>query len=150
MIKNRVFKRMGLLLLAGVLMAQGCRKDAGIRTTEPVKDISGSWKLIALSRNGEDMTSRMDLSSFRIVFDKDSTYTLEGSMAFVVSQPGSYHLDDPQYPFFLYLQPQKNAADTRKIKFSYPVVEGKRQIEMTFSLGCSENTYVYQFERDSL
>lgn len=124
----------------------GCNKETLSIKNEPVKDIAGSWKIVKLVRNGEDITSRINLDKFRIIFNKDSTYTLQDKMAFVVMKPGTYSLDDPQYPFFLNLTPQDN-AQANKIKLSLPIVGGSRQINITISPGCSSNSYQYVFEK---
>jgi hypothetical protein len=129
-----------------LMSLSGCKKEKLSVTDEPNKSIIGSWKIVKLSRNGEDMTERIDLSKFRIIFNADNTYTLQDQMAFVVSEPGTYSLDDPKYPFYLMLTPQ-NSKDGNKVKFEFPISEGQRQVNLTISPGCSSNTYEYVFEK---
>jgi hypothetical protein len=131
------------LILAGFT---SCKKESNISIQEPLKDITGSWEIVKLTRNGEDLTDRVDLSKFRLVFNKDSTYSLQGNMPFIVREPGTYSLDNPQYPFFIRFETQdKSIQDT--LKLVYPVVNGVRQISVNISPGCSKNTYNYVFQK---
>ncbi len=131
-------------LLIGGLYA--CKKQPTIPFREPLKDITGSWEIIKLTRNGEDLTSRIDLSKFRLVFNKDSTYSFEGKFPFIVSQPGTYSLDNPQFPFYIsFTTKDKTIRDT--LNFIYPIVNGQRQISLNISPGCSSNTYNYVFKK---
>jgi len=145
--RNKILTKI-LSLFFGITVLSSCEKDlsAGF-TDETVKDITGKWKIVALSRNGEDLTERMDLSKFRIVFNADGTYTLEDRFAFIVDGPGTYSLSDPQYPFALILTPQSQPE--AQAKFQFPVVKGKRQVSLTMSPGCSGNTYQFNFEREN-
>jgi hypothetical protein len=133
-------------LLIGVVFITSCKKESLGLTDESVKDIAGTWKIVSLTRNGEDMTQRMDLSKFRVIFNANGSYTFQDKMAFVVDDPGTYQLDDPQYPFGLVLTPQNKTAT--KIKFQFPIIKGKRQISLTLSPGCTTNTYQYNFEKE--
>ena len=125
----------------------GCEKEQLGQTTESVKDIAGTWKITHLTRNGEDLTERMDLSKFRIVFNEDKTYSLVDKMAFVVDESGVYNLDDPQYPFAVVLTPQSSPDDSKSVKFEFPVVEGERRLSLKLSMGCSTSSYNYVFEK---
>lgn len=129
-----------------VIGLSACKKQTTIPFREPIKDITGSWKIIKLTRNGEDLTSRIDLSKFRLIFNKDSTYSFEGKFPFIVSQPGTYSLDNPQYPFYIsFTTKDKTIKDT--LNFVYPIENGKRRISLNISPGCSSNTYNYVFEK---
>ncbi len=116
-------------------------------TDEPVKEITGTWKIVSISRNGEQLEKRLDLSKFRITFNADGSYTLKNKFAFAVSEPGSYTLNDPQYPSALIMTQQ--GKETGKVKFQFPVIEGKRNMSLTFSPGCEGNTYQYDFIREN-
>lgn len=134
------------LMFLFIMGFASCHKESNISINEPSKDITGSWEIVKLVRNGEDMTNRIDLSKFRLVFNGDSTYSLQGEMPFIVSQPGTYSLDNPKYPFFIRFESQdKTIKDT--LKLVYPVVNGVRQISINISPGCSKNTYNYVFQK---
>lgn len=144
--KIELTKALCICICFCIVVLSGCKKEFSSLKDEPLKNITGSWKIVKLTRNGEDMTNRIDLSKFRIVFNEDGTYTIQDKMAFVVSRPGTFSLDDPQYPFYLNFTPQ-NGADEQQVKFELPITEGKRQISLTISPGCSSNTYQYVFEK---
>lgn len=145
--KRKIFFNVFYSLVIAMLFIAGCKKETAATGDESVKDITGSWKIVKLIRNGEDMTQRIDLSKFRIVFNADNSYTLVDKMAFVVDEPGTFKLDDPQYPFGLILTPQSSTEST-KITFQFPVISGKRELSLTMSPGCESNIYQYFFERE--
>lgn len=132
--------------LAGISSCEDGISD--MATTETVKDISGSWKVIQLTRNGEDLSQRLDLADFRIQFNTDGTYTLAEQLPFIADAPGTYKLSDPQYPFALLLRPE-GAPEDVVARFQFPVVKGERQLSLSFSLGCESNTYQFNFEREN-
>lgn len=135
----------GVICLCLMALA-ACKKEPGITFQEPLKDISGSWKIVKLTRNGEDLTSRINFNDFRILFNKDSTYSFQGKAPFIVDQSGTYALDDPQYPFFIsFTTKDKTVRDT--LKLIYPIVGGERRISFNISPGCPSNTYSYVFEK---
>ncbi|KKX50878.1 DUF5004 domain-containing protein [Sphingobacterium sp. IITKGP-BTPF85] len=103
-------------------------------------------EVVELTRNGEDVGKRMDLTNFKINFNADGTYTLADQLPFIVAAPGKYVFNDPQFPFSLILTPDDEKKDI-PLKFQFPVKAGKRQLSLTFSLGCSSNTYQFNFER---
>lgn len=144
--KRKILSRIFYTFL-GVLLLSSCEEEASLLKDESVKDIAGTWKIVSLTRNGEDLTQRIDLSKFRLVFNADGTYAMQDKMAFVTDKPGTYKLGDPQYPFSLVLTPQ--GQEETKIKFQFPVIEGKRQLSLTLSPGCASNTYQYNFAREN-
>ena len=135
-------------LLFTLLTIASCKSEiADTITDETVKDISGTWKVASLTRNGESLTQRIDLSKFKVIFKSDGTYTLEDKLAFAVSDPGTYSLNDPQYPYSLILTPTGKEAE--KISFQYPIIEGNRQLSLTISPGCTGNVYQYNFVKEN-
>ncbi len=143
--RNTIFKKV-IYLFLGILILTSCKEEVSTTVSgESVKDITGKWEIVSLLRNGEDLTERMDLSKFRIVFNADGTYTLEDRFAFIVDGPGTYNLSDPQYPFGLVMTPQ--AQPEAKAKFQFPVIKGERQLSLTMSMGCASNTYQFNFKR---
>ena len=144
--KNKKLTALIGIICLCIIGLSACRKETKATLREPLKDISGSWKIVKLVRNGEDLTSRIAFSDFRIVFSKDSTYSFIGKAPFIVNQSGTYGLDDPQYPFFIsFTTKDKAIRDT--LSFIYPIVDGQRQISLNISPGCSSNTYNYVFEK---
>jgi len=121
-----------------------CKVEGISPINEPVKDISGSWQVIKATRNGTDLTSLVDFTQFRVNF-QSGNYTLVNSLPFIVSQNGTYSLNNPQYPF----QIAFTAAGTTPVatSFNYPIVNGKRILTLTFSPGCPQNSYVYTLQK---
>lgn len=144
--KRKIFAIIYLLL--ATLTVISCKDEVATAIAdESVKDVTGTWKVISLTRNGEELAQRVDLSKFRIIFKADGTYALQDKLAFAVSGPGTYKLNDPQYPYSLMLTEQSKTGKT--VKFQFPVVEGKRQLSLTLSPGCTGNTYQYNFVREN-
>lgn len=135
-------------LMLGLCWAINSCKDEldNIPTKEIEKDITGNWKVTQLTRNGENLSKRLKLENFKIDFKADGTYSIADDLPFVVSGSGKYRLDDPQYPFSVVLSPAAG-KDEVVLKFQFPVVNGKRQLSLVMSLGCSSNTYQYDCER---
>ncbi|MFD1769803.1 DUF5004 domain-containing protein [Sphingobacterium suaedae] len=137
-----------LAALASYLFIAGCDDQlSNVVDQEPIKDISGIWSVVQLTRNGEDLTSRLDLKDFSINFKEDGTFAVQDALPFVLQGSGTYKLSDPQYPFSL-LMDAGNGGEVA-VQFQFPVVEGRRQLSLSFSLGCSGNTYQYNFERQN-
>ena len=128
-----------------LLVFCSCKKENTATPTEPVKDISGSWKIIKAVRNGTDLTSRFDFSAFRINFS-DSTYTIDNLVPFIISKNGTWKFDDPVYPFEITLT---SPGDERHSTVLYPVVDGVRNLVISFSPGCTLNTYQYTLLKDN-
>ncbi|WP_299463993.1 DUF5004 domain-containing protein [Mucilaginibacter sp.] len=141
--KNYNIKRMLLLMLV-VLMAAACKTEKVLPKQEALKDISGSWQVIKATRNGTDLSTLVDLSQFRINFDGVG-YKLMNKLPFIVTQDGAFSLDDPLYPYKITF----TAAGGTPIStaFTYPIVNGKRQLSLTFSPGCTNNSYIYVLQR---
>ncbi|MEI3798311.1 MULTISPECIES: DUF5004 domain-containing protein [unclassified Chitinophaga] len=134
-----------LLMPILVLFINSCHRSE-ILVPEPVKDIAGEWRIVKAVRNGVDITTLTDFTKFRIRFTTDLQYTIENPLPFIVSKNGSYALDDPKYPFRISFS-QTGISNPVSTTFTYPVVNGKRNINFTFSPGCAANTYDYTLER---
>ncbi len=136
----KVHKVYILPILAAIIMLASCKAERVLPVTESVKDISGSWQVIRATRNGTDLTNIIDFSKFRVNF-KDGAYTLVDRLPFLVNKDGAYTLDDPQYPFKITFI--ATGAQPVATAFTFPIVNGKRQLSLTFSPGCPNNSYVY-------
>lgn len=134
-----------LLMPILVLFINSCHRSEML-VPEPVKDIAGEWRIVKAVRNGVDITTLTDFTKFRIRFTTDLQYTIQNPLPFVVSKNGSYALDDPKYPFRINFR-QTGGNEPVSTTFTYPVVNGKRNMNFTFSPGCTANTYGYTLER---
>nr|WP_319510285.1 DUF5004 domain-containing protein [uncultured Draconibacterium sp.] len=115
---------------------------------ESEKTIAGNWKIIEAYRNDVEITDLMDFSQFSVSFNADNSYTIENYLPFIVSDNGSWDLDDPQYPFKI-LFTVDGEAETLISDLNFPIVDGTRQIGLTFSPGCHSNQYTYILEEVS-
>lgn len=133
-----------LVLVAFVAGFFSCRVEKLDVPFEPTKDVSGNWKITKVTRNGTDLTTRFDFTAFRINF-QDSAYALTNPVPFIVSTNGTWHFDDPAYPFKIALTAKDSATKTSLLL--YPVVGGKRNMILTISPGCTLNSYQYTLEK---
>jgi hypothetical protein len=133
-----------LLIMVAVLMATSCKTEKVLPQKEALKDITGNWQVIKATRNGTDLTSIIDFSQFRLKF-ANGNYALENKLPFLVNQNGSFSLDDPQYPFKITFT--ATGGQPVSTVFTYPIVNGKRQLSLTFSPGCPNNSYVYVLQQ---
>ncbi|GAB2686338.1 DUF5004 domain-containing protein [Mucilaginibacter koreensis] len=145
-VKNVIGQAFLLTLVCIIISVSACKTEKIIPAQEPAKDISGKWQVIKATRNGTDITKLVDFSKFRVSFDAGK-YTLLDKLPFLVNQDGSYSLDDPQYPFQIAFT--ANGGKAVATSFTYPIVNGVRQLSITFSPGCANNNYVYVFQKAS-
>jgi hypothetical protein len=143
--KNTIRQQYAFLLVAVVAMFMAsCKAERVLPVKEAVKDISGSWQVISATRNGTDLTSLIDFTQFRLNF-KDGSYTMVNKLPFLVNNDGKFTLDDPEYPFKITFA--ATGGSPVSTAFNYPIINGKRQLSITFSPGCPNNTYVYVLQQ---
>lgn len=139
-----------LLLLLFALITSGivsCERNVEL-INEPVKNISGTWKLSKVLRNSSDITEWVDSGAFRITLQDNNAYTIEGNnIPFVVNSNGKWAVDDPQYPYNLSFTPDNDANNTITAEIGAAVIKGQRSLNVNFSPGCRSNQYVYVFEK---
>lgn len=137
-----------LMTILSVMIGSSCKTEKTQIVTETVKDISGSWKIVKVVRDGTDITmyNGLDFSQFRVNFS-NNTYALVNKLPFIVSQDGTYTLNDPQVPTQITFTPAGSAAVTTT--FDYPITVGVRTINLTFTAnpGCNNNSYVYSLQK---
>lgn len=114
---------------------------------ESEKSIAGSWQIINVTRNGQDITEKFDFSTFKINFLPDHTFSIENPVPFFVKTRGTWSVDDPRYPFKILFE--EDGENSMVTEFNYPIVGGARRIQFTFSPGCTTNTYEYFLHRIS-
>ena len=143
---NKYISCMAILV---AMAAASCKVERIKPVAEQVKDISGSWKVVKVLRNGTNITSftGMDLSKFRINFQPNKTYTLVDKLPFIVYANGSFTLDDI-YPMGIVFTPTGPGAAPVESTLIYPIVNGVRRIQIDFTAnpGCTNNSYTYMLE----
>ncbi len=137
-------KIISLLGVIFFLFLFSCEKEQTAAPLEPIKTINGNWQIIKALRNGTDLTSRFDFSTFRINFT-DSSYSMTDPVPFIVSKNGKWNFDDPKYPFKMSFTAQNDT--TKSSTILYPVTNGVRNIIISFSPGCTSNTYQYTLQK---
>ena len=149
--KNRLYK-IPLLLLAVALITGACSKFhdktdySAIEESE--KDLSGTWKIFSATRNGQDISKMMDFTKFSLHLNSDGSYSMDNYLPFMVQKSGQWAIDDPRFPFTLSFT-ESGSSTPVSTELYYPVVDGKRRINLTFSPGCYSNTYTYVFISES-
>ncbi|MGO3108895.1 MAG: DUF5004 domain-containing protein [Sphingobacterium sp.] len=145
----RIKQLLALIAVSSFLVMSSCEDEISKISSgdEPIKEIAGKWHVVQLSRNGEELSERMDMTNFSIEFKPDGTYSVAEQLPFMLQGSGNYRLNDPQYPFSLLMSAQDDGQELA-VSMQYPVVKGERQLSLSFSLGCSGNTYQYNFERE--
>ncbi|UAY55282.1 DUF5004 domain-containing protein [Arachidicoccus terrestris] len=133
-----------LLILTASCSLLACQREVGLKPVESTKTLNGTWKITKALRNGTDLTGRFDFSGFKIVF-QDGHYSLDSLVPFPVTTDGSFQLDDPQYPFRIYFT--EEGKEVRKLDMEFPVNQGVRNMIISFSPGCTSNTYQYTLQK---
>lgn len=140
------------LAVAAVALATSCSTFSDdsnpYEVSESAKNLSGTWKLQTVTRNGIDITKSMDFSRFQLQLKDDGTYSIQNYLPFVVSGEGKWAVNDPQHPMQLSFQ-ENGTSEAVNLGFSYPVVNGQRSISITLSPGCHSNVYVYTLYRET-
>ncbi len=135
-----------LLLLALTGCSQFSDESNPYDVMEAVKNVGGTWKLKTVTRNNVDITKDMDFSRFALHINDNGTYHIENYLPFVVRKDGTWTTDDPLQPFRLSVL-ANGAASSVDVDFRFPIVGGRRSLQITLSPGCASNVYTYIMER---
>lgn len=138
---------LSFLLISMLSSCESFRDSTDYSTEEFDKDLSGSWSISRVSRNGLDITNAMDFSLFTIKFDENKTYKIENYLPFIVRKNGTWNIDDPQYPSQLIFQ--EEGGTKANASFEYVIDKGERKIIVSFVPGCHSNIYTYVLKRAS-
>ena len=142
----RMLIKIVCFIALAVIVTTGCKTHKDI-FAEPVKELNAQWRLQTVLRNGTDITEYVDSAGFRLTLSTDSTYTLLGNnIPFLVNGSGRWSADDPQFPYHLTFTPADSTHGFAG-NVATPVSKGNRRLDITFSPGCRQNTYVYSFEK---
>jgi hypothetical protein len=147
--KYLILKKQCWLIVALVAtFCASCKVQQVAPVPESTKDLTGTWKVIQATRNGTNLIPLFDFSQFSITFSGSAgTYTLNNPVPFIVPANGKFSLDDPQYPYSITF----TAAGGQPVPtaFTYPIINGAREIIMTFSPGCAQNSYVFTLSKSN-
>lgn len=138
------------LALVMLVLLNACDKFNATETDvfeETHKDLSGTWRLEQVTRNGIDISERMDFNRFSLDLKDDGNYVIENYLPFVVKNTGKWQVDDPLYPFHLIFEEEGGDAEKVSVEIKYMIVNGKRSLSIEHSPGCFSNAYTYVFDR---
>jgi hypothetical protein len=139
-------KQTWLIIALVATFCASCKIEQVAPVPESKKDLTGTWKVIQASRNGTNLVPLFDFTQFSITFNGTAgTYTLNNPVPFIVPANGKYTLDDPQYPYSITFT--ATGGQPVPTAFNYPIINGARQIIMTFSPGCAQNSYVFTLSK---
>jgi hypothetical protein len=142
----RMFLKIVCFIALAVAVTTGCKTHKDL-FVEPVKDLNSQWRIQTVLRNGTDITEYIDSAGFRLTLLPDNTYTLQGNnIPFLVNGSGKWSVDDPQYPYHIVFTPTDSTSSFAG-SVATPVSKGSRRLDITFSPGCRQNTYLYSFEK---
>jgi hypothetical protein len=144
-----ILKKQAYLFIAAIaFLWTSCKMERIAPVTESKKDLTGTWKVVQATRNGTNLIPIYDFSLFSIKFDAvTGSYNLLNPVPFIVGADGKFALDDPQYPYQLTFT--TTGGKPVATAFNYPIINGARQIIMTFSPGCAQNTYVFTLSKSN-
>ncbi len=141
---------MSLLCIVGLLL--GCDDDAVTippgALVEQTVDLQGQWKVSRAWINGQEASELFDFGQITLTLDmtnQPTSYRLEtGQAPFPVIIDGEWTYDDLAYPTQLIFS---NPNQRRAINFDAPPISANKTFKLSFTLGCADNTYVYEFEK---
>ena len=133
-------------IVFSLLFLCSCRAKELARPDESVKDLTGSWKIVKAVQNGKDITGRFNFASFRINFLDNKKYEIQNQLPFIVKKNGAFDLDDPQYPFSIKFN-EEGSSTAVSSNFNYPITNGARLLNLSFSPGCVGNSYIYTLQK---
>lgn len=141
-----------LLCLLLPLLVISCKEDIQIPDgafDETTVDLQGTWKISKVFRNDEEMTEAFDFSGFELQLQMDASgpsgFSISNSGApFVVLENGNWAYDDKIYPTAMVFTA---GGDTETVLFAQPPISSDNRFSITFSIGCSDNSYTYEFAK---
>ena len=143
-----------VFFLAAILFT-GCEEDLEVRQdalTNYEVDINGSWKLFSISRDGEDLSSKINFTDFTLELSNGDFNLNSSTIPFPTLKTtgsafssGSWSFNDDIYPTHIQFT---NGSDVVPVKLAYPAYgTNNSSLVLEFSLGCSANIYSYQFKK---
>ena len=115
---------------------------------EQTVDLQGTWRVQKAFANGQDITELFDFGQIVLTLKMNegpTDFEIEnGDAPFPVTQNGSWVYNDLVYPTMMIFS---TVSVERSLGFAAPPISGNTSFSLQFSLGCADNVYVYQFEK---
>lgn len=147
MTKNKAIYNGLIAIGMGILLSSlSCKSEQEFFLEGTPRNIEGAWRISKAARNGADLTPFFHFNDFRLHILPGNAYEIENPLPFLVSKDGTWTFDDPTFPSKISFTEEGSTAPATSA-FLYPIVGGRRMISISFSPGCSANTYEYTLER---
>jgi len=149
------FRRWLCLLIIPILCFSGCESKEvtipGGAFDEKTIDLQGTWKISRVLLNGTEITDKFDFTGFALTLNMSGGQPAEfqinnASAPFVVINNGTWSYNDPVYPTSMKFN---TGFDEGSVQFLVPPISTGSEMSISFSLGCHDNTYVYEFGKQS-
>jgi len=150
MSNSQYFKSFTLILLMSWAVA--CEEpdvqipDGALQ--EQTVDLEGQWQVVRAYINQVDVTDRFDFSQVRLslqMIGGPTDFQIEpGTAPFPVLENGTWSYNDLTYPTSVQLTV---TDESRVLDFAAPPISGDISFSLSFSLGCVDNIYTYDFQR---
>ena len=115
---------------------------------EQTVNLAGEWQVERAQLNQTDITDKFDFSEVRLILQMDSGPTeyqiLIGAAPFPVLDNGSWSYNDLTYPTSVELL---TVNQSTILDFASPPISGDVSFSLSFTLGCPDNVYTYDFRR---
>jgi hypothetical protein len=139
------------MLLSTVFILSSCEDKLVVpdgALEEQTVDLQGVWKVSKALVNNQDITSLFDFSEVELSLQMNQGPTdfqiVSGDAPFPVLNNGKWIYDDAAYPTAMVFL---SDGGERSVGFATPPISGNSTFSLSFSLGCADNTYIYQFEK---
>lgn len=141
--KNYLNKTLtGTLYFLIIISVTACVKENTDILQEPIKDITGEWRIEMVTRNKVDITDFFNFQDFSLTFNDDGTYHIANEVPFIIDKDGSWEIDPKRYTMYMKFVQGENGEEFSS-EFDYPIVQGRREIILKGSPGCMNNIYEY-------
>jgi len=139
-----------LVLSIGLMLS--CEEEISIpegALEEQIVILDGTWAINKVIRNGVDITAQFDFSGFSLTLNgsgaESSPYQIDNAgVPFPILSDGTWAYDDAVYPTSLTMT---SGQDQATIFFNMPPVSTGSELKLDLLLGCSDNVYIYQFNK---
>jgi hypothetical protein len=140
-----------IVFLFTLLACEDQPVNESLLLTEPIV-VEGDWTLDKVYQNEIDITQEININSFVLTLNYDgnepTTYEInvDKNYPFVVPESsGDWTFDNLVFPSAMHFI----HSDTTITNISTPLYPLNNSVlSLTFSLGCDENVYIYEFKKD--
>ncbi len=115
---------------------------------EQTVDLAGEWQVVRAQVNQIDITDKFDFSQIKLTLQMNGAptdYQVDaGAAPFPILENGSWSYNDLTYPTSVEL---KSNSRWSILDYAVPPISGDVSFSLSFTLGCPDNVYIYDFRR---